>query len=241
MDTSDSGLDEPGDEQQTKRLELGTLPETIGEADLEKLNLALRFLFGRLREARAQFEQKGDNGRLGACNALGALWQFITLFRAPYAQSLQVPILRLQDALASLEQNRVEPIVQPVQRTGRAPSSDAYGSLKGQAVATVELLVQMGLNPRDARRTVATELTKLGVRPERGSGTVTATTLRNWRDEISSDIGRHTAGAVNYDLAIAPAELATFGNMPKNQARSRARELLAHWIKSVLPELQKPT
>jgi hypothetical protein len=35
--------------------------------------------------------------------------------------------LRLQDALASLEQNRVEPIVQPVQRTGRAPSSDAYG------------------------------------------------------------------------------------------------------------------
>jgi non-homologous end joining protein Ku len=27
MDTSDSGLDEPGDEQQTKRLELGTLPE----------------------------------------------------------------------------------------------------------------------------------------------------------------------------------------------------------------------
>ena len=64
MDTSDSGLDEPGDEQQTKRLELGTLPETIGEADLEKLNLALRFLFGRLREARAQFEQKGDNGRL---------------------------------------------------------------------------------------------------------------------------------------------------------------------------------
>ena len=104
--TSDSGLDEPGDEQQTKRLELGTLPETIGEADLEKLNLALGFLFSQLREARAQFEQKGDNGRLGACNALGALWQFITLFRAPYAQSLQVPILRLQDALASLEQNR---------------------------------------------------------------------------------------------------------------------------------------
>jgi hypothetical protein len=49
MDTSDSGLDEPGDEQQTKRLELGTLPETIGEADLEKLNLALGFA-GNVRE-----------------------------------------------------------------------------------------------------------------------------------------------------------------------------------------------
>jgi hypothetical protein len=107
MDTSDSGLDEPGDEQQTKRLELGTLPETIGEADLEKLNLALGFLFCRLREARAQFEQKGDNGRLGACNALGALWQFITLFRAPYAQSLQVPILHLRSqALSRIEWSR---------------------------------------------------------------------------------------------------------------------------------------
>ena len=29
-----------------------TLPETIGEADLRKLNSALRFLFSRLREAK---------------------------------------------------------------------------------------------------------------------------------------------------------------------------------------------
>jgi hypothetical protein len=54
-----------------------------------------------------------------------------------------VPILRLQDALASLEQNRVEPIVQPVQRTGRAPSSDAYGSLK----IKVRLINQSALAP----------------------------------------------------------------------------------------------
>jgi hypothetical protein len=224
-----------------EKLDPGALPDTIGEADLPKLNLALAALFRRLQEARAQFDAEGDDGRLGACNALGGLWQFITRFRTPYMQSLQLPILRLQDALANLEQNRVEPILRPVQRTGRAPSSGTYASLKGQAVATVDLLLRTGLDRRDARRVVANELTKLGVRPERGSGTVTATTLRNWRDEILSDVGRRKAPAVTYDMVLAPSELAKFANMPNEQARRRALGLLTHWVKSVFPELQKPS
>jgi hypothetical protein len=224
-----------------EKLESGALPDAIGEADLPKLNLALALLFERLREARVQFEQEGDNGRLAACNALGAFWKFVTLFRTPYMQSLQVPILRLQDALAKLEENRTEPILQPVRRAGRPPSSDTYASLKGQAVATVELLLRKGLDQRAARLAVAKELSKLGVRPERGSGTVTANTLRNWRDEIRSDVGRHKAAAVIYDMVLAPAELAKFANMPNDQARRRALGLLTHWVKSVFPELQKPS
>jgi hypothetical protein len=43
----------------------GTLPEAIGEADLSTLNKALAFLFGRLRQARADFENVGDDGRWG--------------------------------------------------------------------------------------------------------------------------------------------------------------------------------
>jgi hypothetical protein len=219
------------------------LPETIEEADLANLNLALGALFDRLREARAQFEDEGDHGRLAACNALGAFWQFITHFRAPYMQSLQVPILRLQDALSKLNESRVEPILQPVRRRrgGRPPSSDTYASLKGQAVATVELLHRVGLEWRAARLAVAKELSKLGVRPERGSGLVTATTLRNWRDEILSDVGRHNAAAVTYEMALTPAEQKKFTNMPNGQARSHALRLLTHWVKSVFPELQKPS
>src|SRR5262249_62434863 len=60
--------------------ENNTLPETIGKANLSTLNSALGFLFNRLREARKQFEQEVDNGRQGACTALSAFWQFITLF-----------------------------------------------------------------------------------------------------------------------------------------------------------------
>jgi hypothetical protein len=138
----------------------GTLPDQIGETELDALNSALESLFTKLREAKTQFEQDGDNGRLGAFTALGAFWKFITLFRTPYIESLQVPILRLQDALAKLEENRVEPILQPVRRPrgGRPPSSSAYASLKGQSVATVELLQEMGLERSAAGLAVAKEL-----------------------------------------------------------------------------------
>ena len=49
----------------------GTLPEFITEADLETLNSGLRFLFAHLRNARQQFENEGDGGRLAAVAALG--------------------------------------------------------------------------------------------------------------------------------------------------------------------------
>src|SRR5262245_29870090 len=57
----------------------GTLPETIGEADLSTLNLALGFLFDRLRQSHARFEQEGDSDRQSVFSALGAFWSFITL------------------------------------------------------------------------------------------------------------------------------------------------------------------
>jgi hypothetical protein len=127
----------------------------------------LGFLFGRLREAQAEFHEEGDNGRRGAFTALAASWMFITLFRTPFEEELYVPILRLQDALAMLDKNRVEPIVKPARRSGRAPSSNTYLCLKGYAATTVELLLQAGLTRDDARRAVATQLRQLGVRPER--------------------------------------------------------------------------
>src|SRR5262245_18481059 len=87
-----------------------SLPEVINEANLRTLNEGLRFLFARLREARRQFESEGDDGRLGAFTALAATWMFINLFKEPFAEDLQVPILHLQQALALLENNVVLPI-----------------------------------------------------------------------------------------------------------------------------------
>jgi hypothetical protein len=218
----------------------GTLPDKIGDVELSTLNTALDFLFARLREARAQFDQE-DDGRLGAFTALGAFWMFIALFRAPYHEGLQLPILRLQDALAMLEQNRVEPIVRPVRRSGRAPSSYGYASLKGHAVATVQRLLQIGVDRRTAHRSVAKELSKFGVRAERGSGVVTATTVRNWCDEISRDVGRHGTAARMYDSVLVHAEQERFSALRKDQAKRFALQSLAGWTRALFPQPQKPT
>ena len=218
----------------------GTLPETIGEADLSTLNSALGFLFGGLRRAQAQFEREKDNGRWGAFTALGAYWMFITLFRTPHEEGLEVPILRLQDALVGLDHNRIEPILKPVRRCGRAPASHPYACVKGHAAATVQLLLQKGLARGDAHRAVARQLRHL-VRPARGSGPITATTVRNWCDEVSRDVDRHGTAAQMYDYILARAGKETFWALPKEQAKQFALQKLAGYAASMFPELQKPT
>jgi hypothetical protein len=217
-----------------------TLPETIGKADLSTLNEALGFLFARLRQARERFEKEGDDGRQGACTALSAFWQFITLFKKPLEETLHVPILRLHDALAGLDEGRTEPIVKAVRRRGGAPSSHAYDSIKGHAVATVQLLQLTGLTRDDARRVVARQLSNLGVRPERGSGPVTATTLRNWGDKISSDFGRLSTAAMVHDDKLTPEEKERFLASPKDR-KQFALQLLATYVRSISPGQRKPT
>jgi hypothetical protein len=225
---------------QPRFLRLGTLPETIREADLNTLNSALGSLFSRLREARAEFDQEGEGGRRGIRNALGACWTFITLFKTPLAENLHVPILRLHHALAMLGQGRTEPMLKAVRRRGRAPSGPAYGGLKGHAAATVQLLLEAGHARSDAHRAVATQLRQLGVKPERGSGTVTTTTIRNWCHEVSRDIGRHDTPAMMYDYKLAHGR-EMLSSLPKDQARQRVLQELAGWVQSIFPKPQKPT
>jgi hypothetical protein len=66
----------------------GSLPETIGTPDLDTLNSALRLFFAQLREARQQFEQGEENGRVGAFTALAATWMFILAFKATSKEPL---------------------------------------------------------------------------------------------------------------------------------------------------------
>lgn len=219
----------------------GTLPEIIGDSDLDTLNSALGFLFAHLREARRQFEQEGDAGRFAAFTALAAYWMFVVVFKTPLAESLEVPILRLQAALAALDNNLVEPIVKPARRRGRAPSSPTYATLRGHAAGSVKQLVGAGLSRREAHEAVAKQLSYLGVHPERGSGDVTAATVRNWCDEVASDVGRHGPAAQFFDSMFAPEEQRRLSELPKERAKSFVLKSLVGWVQSVFPELRKST
>ena len=215
----------------------GTLPEIITEANLETLNSGLRFLFARLREARQQFESEGDGGRKGALTALAATWMFIVLFEGPRSQSLQVPILCLQDALACLEKGLVLPMVKPAPRCGRAPSSDARAALRGCAAGTVQRLLQTGLKSQDANLAVANKLSQLGIRPERGSGEITDRTVRTWCEEVASDVGRHGTAAEVYESMFTSAEVDRFSALPVDQARSHALNSFADFVQAIFPLL----
>jgi hypothetical protein len=219
----------------------GTLPETIAATDLDTLNMALGFFFARLREARRQFEEERDGGRVGAFTALAATWMFISMFRDPLQEHLQVPILRLQDALAALDNNLVEPMLKPIPRPGRAASSHAHAALKGHAAGTVTRLLQAGLERQEAHKAVAKLLAKLGIRPKRGSGGVTATTVRNWCDEVASDVGRHSTAAICYDQMFDPAEEERFRALPKDRAKRFAQASLEAWVRKVFPVSEKPS
>ena len=134
--------------------------------------------------------------------------------------NLQVPILTLQDALAGLNNNAVAPILKPVPRRGRAPSNVMHAVMRGHAAATVTKLMEIGFGPEEALSEVAKVVAQLGIRPERGSGVVRASTVRNWYNEVSSDVGRHGEAARQYDYWITrPEEHEKNSDMSKGARR----------------------
>jgi hypothetical protein len=88
---------------------------------------------------------------------------------------------------------------------------------------------------------VARQLSHLGVRPKRGSGTVTATTVRNWCDEVSSNVSRQTTAALMYDEILSPEENKRFLALPKDRAKQFALQSLSSYVLSISPGRQKPS
>jgi len=214
----------------------GSLPEAVAETDLDALNAGLRFLFADLRCAQRLYREEGDNGRVGASAALGAIWRFVMLFKGPLAETLHVPILNLHDALESLDNNLVLPMLKPIPCSGRAPSSDRRKALKGCAAATVQRLLRTGLKSQDANLAVAKKLRQLGIRPERGSDEITDDTVRHWCEEVAIDVARHGTAAMMYDSMFTPAEIDRFSALPMDQARSHALNSLAGFVQEIFSE-----
>jgi hypothetical protein len=106
-------------------------------------------------------------------------------FESVRAETLHVPLLNLSSALVALNENNIDPILEPTKRSGRAPSSPKRYALIGIAVGTAQRLEWVGLSPADANKAVAAKLKNLGIQPSRGKNGVTADTLRRWREQIN--------------------------------------------------------
>ncbi len=147
---------------------------------------------------------------------------FLRLFREPLAENLEVPLLRLQDALAGLYENNVQPMLRQARRRGRAKESDAYQVLMGFAAGTAQRLKQAGLGRASAYRRVANILDKSGFKSARGGAPVSERTIRNWCQKVAEDVGSRGTARKSYDRMFTREENARFAQRSKEDARELA-------------------
>ena len=205
----------------------------MAAGDVPRLNIAFRHLWAELREAHSKFAD--GHHRAGAYLSLVAVNAFLSLFGPVRREGLSTPLAALESALWALDEGVVQPILKPDRRarSGRARSSVLYQELKGAAVYVVHRLHHLGLEQKKARAIVAAELRSIGVKPDRGSGEITARTIRGWCDEVAADVGRRGVAAQrSYALLSHPANKA-FENMPREAAKTRLRSRLRFFVTAI--------
>jgi hypothetical protein len=211
----------------------GTIPDPIGPDDLARLNEGLAWLFVELREANNRYHNGTDGGRDAAIVAIRATTAFLMLFSGVDKESLFTPLAFLANALTALNSNVVEPMLKPLPSRGRAPASEGRQSFKGFVTYTVCRLQDFGMDDKSSRRVVAKQLKMLGIKPDRGSGDLTARTLREWRQAIAADVGRHSDAAKTLDSLLADAENETLNKLSREEAIQAMLNKLAYVTKQV--------
>jgi hypothetical protein len=180
-------------EQRQKKTEQVMPPEEEWRNILD----ALDSLYDGLREAKALFDDVSPDthkGREGAIHALETVLKFLSRWQPILDEALQTPLARLFNDLMALDKNNVSPMLKPTPRSGRAPASAMYESLKGSAAYTVKRLESTGLTIPEAHTLVAKELNKVGMRPARagadgGDNVFSERTIRKWCEDVSADVG----------------------------------------------------
>src|SRR5262249_39104341 len=154
-------------------------------------NTAFDFLYGGLRDAKKLFEAGDNAGRDGAIHSLEVLLKFLSQFQPVLDEGLNAPLAALFNALLSLDDGSVLPILKSVPVRGRSRGSAFRDSLKGAAAFTVTRLRATGLSVPDARGDVARVFRDARVTTGRGRyPAITSRTVRGWCEEVTTDIGR---------------------------------------------------
>jgi len=166
-----------------------SLPEALGCGDLPIINEALAALFTDLRYASTLYQNKDFSDRAATLVALEAGWRFLMRFQPARDEQLHLPLINLSSALMALNNNSVATILRPTPtpKGGRAPDAPDRHALIGIVVGTVGRLLWTGMPVREAHKVVAAELLRLGTRPGRGTGRMTARTVKQWYDRVSAD------------------------------------------------------
>ena len=181
------------------------VPPDNHRVEIKSTEEALVFLFEGLREAYRLFEEGKDAARLGVIEALNVVIKFLSFFDGTIDH--RQPLVSLINALASLEEGNVLPLLKPHPRPGRRPASPARESDKALAAGTVHRLCETGLDIKEACEKVAKVCREAGIKPGRKGAKdsrgqepeITGRTVRGWCEKIAEDVGHHLQAAQTFD------------------------------------------
>jgi hypothetical protein len=163
---------------------VGSLPNEIKPNDLPRLNEALAYLFQELGRAKELFQ---NSGREGAIHSVETVTKFLSLFDPVISLSLHAPLAVLFDALMSLDDGKVLPLLKAAKKTGRSRATASRVSLMGTAAFTIKRRTETGMPASAAYTAVARALEVAGVKPARGrAGRITART-KNYSRVVRRD------------------------------------------------------
>jgi hypothetical protein len=198
-------------------------------------------LFAGLQEANRLFVEGKDAGRLGAIEALNTVAQFLLYFEG--TTDLRQPFIALLNALVSLNDGQVLPLLEPYRRPSRPPASAVRQNVQAMAAITVHRLRETGLNINEAYEKVAQVCREAGVKPGRSGKDslgqepeITARTVRFWCEKIEEDVGRHSEAAKAFDrLRQSPHAQAI-----KSEPKEAIRNSLLQGLRLSLAQMRAP-
>jgi hypothetical protein len=167
-------------------------------ANTAALNVELERLQSGLREGQERFNTSNNTGRDGALHQLRAVIEFISRLQPVRDGRMHAPLVALHDAVESLDNNLVKPILKPNSKPGRPPDSKLRESVKGHAVFTARRLhAAGGIRLPQAYAQVAHTLIRASFKSHKGK--MTRETIAQWDQEIKADVGRLGVAAQMYD------------------------------------------
>jgi hypothetical protein len=210
----------------------------LSAEQIQAITEAFDFLDAGLREAKQRFQTGEHGGRDGSIHALETVIKFLSLYETVQTEALYAPLSALFNALMSLDDGEVQPILRKAKRKGRGRASAGRESFKGIIAATVHGLSEDGVLLAEAFELVASHLNKEGILAERGRfPKITARTVRGWYEGVAADVGRHVEAAQTFDLLLK--EIASVKSTDPENFKRNLFDRLSHVIRATR-ESKKP-
>jgi hypothetical protein len=171
----------------------------------------------RLRDAQAKFQCGELNGREGAGIALLILRSIAASALGLQATDpLLSPINALHDGLNQLDDGATPDLFKPSKKAGPPRTSQGEADVKALALFTVHMLIEQGVDRKDARKAVAKQLNDSGFERRNCKGPLTERTVREWDESARAYPERETAMLFTILLRSRPIELS--GRTPHARA-----------------------